>query len=249
MTATDGIETYEKAHSHQRENVNDVCVEDYVDLVKRIAQHMIVRMPASVQLEDLIQSGMIGLIEASRKYDPSRGASFDTYAGIRIRGAIVDEIRKGDWVPRSVHRNARRITDAIMQVESQLGRDARDSEIAEAMNVDLDTYYAMSRDALSGHLFSIEDSFAEEEMHIVENPENSLFTAPYEHTQSDYLRYAMEQAITKLPDKEQLVLSLYYDDELNLKEIGHILGVSESRISQIHSQAALRLRSKLKDWQ
>lgn len=248
MTVSDGIETYEKAHDQQCDNFSDICIEDHIDLVKRIAQHMIVRMPASVQVEDLIQSGMIGLIEASRKYDPSRGASFDTYAGIRIRGSIVDEIRKGDWVPRSVHRNTRRITDTINQLEAQLGRDAKDSEIAKAMNVDLEEYYSMSRDAVSGHLFSIDESFAEEELQIVNNEVNSLFTAPYENTQKESLRLSLTEAIKNLPEREQLVLSLYYDDELNLKEIGHILGVSESRVSQIHSQAALKLRSKLKEW-
>jgi RNA polymerase sigma factor FliA len=248
MMASEGIGLYEQAHDVIRDQSADVCIEDYADLVKRIAQHMVARMPSSVQVEDLIQSGMIGLIEASRKYDSSKGASFETYAGIRIRGAIVDEIRKGDWVPRSVHRNARRISETISHIEATLGRDAKDSEIASAMGVELDEYYAMSLDAVSGRLFSIEETFPGEENTIIDNEETSTFVRPFEGVQQQALTQSLSEAIDTLPERERLVLSLYYDEELNLKEIGHILGVSESRVSQIHSQAALRLRAKLKDW-
>ncbi len=247
MIAADGIGLYEQAESTQDISAS-VCIEDYVDLVKRIAQHMVTRMPASVQVDDLVQSGMIGLIEASKKYDASRGASFETYAGIRIRGAIVDEIRKGDWVPRSVHRNARRISESIAKIEAKLGRDAKDSEIAQAMGVELDEYHAMCRDAVSGRLFSIEESFSEEESSSIDHEDLSSFEAPDSGVHHQALRSSLVKAIETLPEREQLVLSLYYDEELNLKEIGQVLGVSESRVSQIHSQAALRLRSKLKDW-
>ncbi|MFT5117461.1 MAG: RNA polymerase sigma factor for flagellar operon FliA [Kiritimatiellia bacterium] len=247
MIASDGIGVYEQAHEVACDITTDVCIEDYADLVKRIAQYMIARMPASVQLDDLIQSGMIGLIEAAKKYDASRGASFETYAGIRIRGAIVDEIRKGDWVPRSVHRNARRISETIAKLEASLGRDVKDAEVAEAMGVDIDEYFSMSRDALSGRLFSVEETFAGEKTSIIEN-EKSTSSSPYEGVQRQALKASLAGAIDNLPERERMVLSLYYDEELNLKEIGQILGVSESRISQIHSQAALRLRAKLKDW-
>ncbi len=249
MIATDGIGVYEQTHDATLAENSGLRVEDYADLVKRIAQHMVARMPASVQVDDLIQSGMIGLIEASKKYDASRGASFETYAGIRIRGAIVDEIRRGDWVPRSVHRNARRISETISHIEAKLGRDAKDSEVAEAMGVELDEYYAMSSDALSGRLFSIDESYNGEETSIVEQTESPAFQHPFEGVQSDALKKSLVNAIEQLPERERLVLSLYYDEELNLKEIGEVLGVSESRVSQIHSQAALRLRAKLKDWQ
>jgi len=246
MIAVEGIGIYEQTN----ETPINIAVEDYADLVKRIAQHMISRMPASVQLDDLIQAGMLGLIEASKKYDASRGASFETYAGIRIRGSIVDEIRKGDWVPRSVHRNARRISQVIAELEAKLGRDAKDAEVANAMGVDIDDFHAMSRDAIAGRLFSIEESFTEEETGALDNKYNhSGFKNPDESAQRDALKNSLVNAIDSLPERERLVLSLYYDEELNLKEIGKVLGVSESRVSQIHSQAALRLRSKLKDWQ
>lgn len=229
---------------------NSIDIQQYAFLVKRIALHLLARMPASVQLDDLIQAGMIGLMEAARKYDGDRGASFETYAGIRIRGAMVDEMRRGDWVPRSVHRNARRITEAMHIVEGRLGRDASDVEIAEEMGIELAEYHAMASDTLAGRLFSFEDVLEEQDQGTVPSilHDDSLHS-PSDVVQNDALRSAMAQAIDELPEREKLVLSLYYDEELNLKEIGLVLGVSESRISQIHSQAALRLKKKLADWQ
>ncbi len=223
-------------------------VEDYAYLVKRIAQHMMARMPASVQLDDLIQAGMIGLLEAWQKYDATQGASFETYAGIRIRGAIIDEMRKGDWVPRSVHRNARRISDVMAALEARLGRDASSAEIAEAMGIDIHEYHAMSQDVVYGRLFSIEESFSDEDDVVISRNDRASFTAPHDSVQQAGLTQSLADAISELPEREALILSLYYHDELNLKEIGHIIGVSESRVSQIHSQAALRLRSRLRDW-
>src|SRR5690606_40044320 len=131
MAAVDGLAMYDTT----RQSDNQINIEEYAPLVKRIAYHIMVRMPASVQVEDLIQAGMIGLLEAVQKYDATRGASFETYAGIRIRGAIVDEMRRGDWAPRSVHRNARRVAEAVALVESRTGRDARDAEVAEVLEM------------------------------------------------------------------------------------------------------------------
>lgn len=224
-------------------------IEDYAPLVKRIAQHMMLKMPASVQVDDLIQAGMIGLIEASQKYDATHGASFETYAGIRIRGAIIDEMRRGDWVPRSVHRNSRRINQAIATIELREGRDASSAEIADELDVDINQYYAMSQDAMCGRLFSMDENFDGEEPQIQESADpNNAFSTPHAQTHKDSLKSSIAKAILGLPEKEQMVLSLYYTEELNLKEIGLILNVSESRVSQIHSQATLRLRSRLKDW-
>lgn len=224
-------------------------IEQYAHLVKRIGLHLLARMPASVQLDDLVQAGMIGLMEAAQKYDGERGASFETYAGIRIRGAMVDEMRRGDWVPRSVHKNARRIAQAMRAVEARTGRDAFDNEVAEELGVDLNEYHAMASDALAGRLFSYEDIVEESEQ---DSSETLLsvdnFQSPAETVQQDALRSAMVSAIDELPERERLVLSLYYDEEMNLKEIGLVLGVSESRVSQIHSQAALRLKKKLAEW-
>ncbi len=225
-----------------------ISVEDYAPLVKRIAHHMMARMPACVQVEDLIQAGMIGLLEAAQKYDASRGASFETYAGIRIRGAIVDEMRRGDWAPRSVHRNARRVADAIKAVESRSGRDAGDQEVAAELGVGLEEYYSIVQDAASSRLFSYEETAAENDGRSQADAVSMPFVGPLEGLQRESLKRALAQAISQLPERERLVLALYYDEELNLKEIGQIIGVSESRVSQIHSQAALRLRARLTEW-
>ncbi|ACR14393.1 RNA polymerase sigma factor for flagellar operon [Teredinibacter turnerae T7901] len=223
-----------------------IRVEDYVPLVKRIAHHMMARMPSHVLVDDLMQAGMIGLLEAAQKYDAGKGASFETYAGIRIRGAIVDEMRRGDWAPRSVHRNARRVSEAIGNVEARLGRDARDGEIAEELQMSLDEYHDILRDSTSTRLYSLEETFEENENQFSLGTEG--LDEPAEKVQIDAMRKALAGAIEGLPEREQLVLSLYYEQEMNLKEIGLVLGVSESRISQIHSQAALRLKSKLTGW-
>lgn len=222
-------------------------VGKYAPLVKRIAHHLMARLPSSVVLDDLIQSGMIGLLEAARKYDSSKGASFETYAGIRIRGAIIDEVRKGDWTPRSVHRNSRAVSSVIQTIESRTGRDAQDAEVASEMGVSMEEYHSLLRDAASSRLFSFEEllegrenSPGEEVSHDGPSPDDN-------HEQAAFQK-SLAEAITLLPEREQLVLSLYYDEELNLKEIGQILGVSESRVSQIHSQAAMRLRSRLASW-
>jgi RNA polymerase sigma factor for flagellar operon FliA len=146
---------YNKA---QAQDSQHQLIERYAPLVKRIAYHLLARLPASVQVDDLIQAGMIGLLEASRKYDSSKGASFETFAGIRIRGAMLDEVRKGDWAPRSVHRNSRMVSDAIRVVEARTGRDAKDHEVAAELQLSLEDYYGILGDTLGSRLFSFDDS-------------------------------------------------------------------------------------------
>ncbi len=220
-------------------------VEEHAPLVKKIALHLMARLPPSVQLEDLMQAGMMGLLEAAQRYTSTKGATFETYAGIRIRGAMVDEIRKGDWVPRSVHRNARRIAGAIKIVEDRLGREAQDWEVAEEMGLNLDDYYSGLNDANSGRLFSLDELNESGDLPI---DEQDAGDNPLQGLASDNFKASLAGAIDDLPEREKLVLSLYYQEELNLREIGAVLGVSESRVSQIHSQAALRLRGRLSDW-
>ncbi|WP_083608025.1 RNA polymerase sigma factor FliA [Teredinibacter haidensis] len=235
-------------YEQTQEAVPQIKVEDYLHLVSRIAYHIMARMPSSVQVDDLIQAGMVGLLEASQKYDATKGASFETYAGIRIRGAIVDEMRRGDWAPRSVHRNTRRVSEAITRLESRLGRDAKDGEIAQELDMSLDEYHSILRDSTSTRLFSLEETYEDDESRLSQPELSEALLGPAEGAQRGALQAALAKAIRDLPEREQLVLSLYYDQELNLKEIGQVLGVSESRVSQIHSQAALRLRSRLTDW-
>ena len=220
-------------------------VEEHAPLVKKIALHLMARLPASVQLDDLMQAGMIGLLEAAQRYTSAKGTTFETYAGIRIRGAMVDEIRKGDWVPRSVHRNARRISQAIKAVEDRCGREAQDQEVAEELGISLDEYHSSLSDANSGRLFSLDELNESGDLPIEETEASDN---PLDGITSDAFRRSLAEAIGELPEREKLVLSLYYQEELNLKEIGAVLGVSESRVSQIHSQAALRLKGRLAGW-
>jgi RNA polymerase sigma factor FliA len=235
------------AYQEPRVSLNQV-VATYAPLVKRIAHHLLGRLPNSVQLDDLIQSGMIGLLEASQKYDASKGASFETYAGIRIRGAMLDEMRRGDWAPRSVHRNSRRVAAAIRAVELRKANEASDQEIANELCVPLEEYFSMLADSAGRKVFSFDDLPVDDNGDSVAFAYPETSPGPYEHVQNAAFQNRLAEAIKNLPEREQLGLSLYYDDELNLKEIGEVLGVSESRVSQIHTQATLRLRARLQDW-
>ncbi len=222
-------------------------VRQHAGLVKRIAHHLKGRLPASVQIEDLIQSGMIGLLEASKNFDDTKGASFETYSGIRIRGAMLDEIRKGDWAPRSVHRNTRKITQAIRDVENATGRDARDHEVAELLEITLAEYHRMLQDSVGTKIYGFEDvGFSDD---AIADSLSGYFPSPLDGLQATDFQKSLAKAVSALPERERLVLALYYDEELNLREVGVVLGVSESRVSQIHSQAMLRLQARMKDWQ
>jgi RNA polymerase sigma factor for flagellar operon FliA len=221
-------------------------VERHAPLVKRIAYHLMARLPASVLVDDLIQSGMIGLIEAAKNFDGSKGASFETFAGIRIRGAMLDEMRRGDWTPRSVHRNARLIAETIAELEALHGRDVKDIEVAEKLDISLDEYHHMLSDISSGRIIGIEDLGVSEDVLVTSG--DSDCDHLYETQANDSFHQDLAKTISSLPEREALVLSLYYNDELNLKEIGAVLNVSESRISQIHSQALVRLKARMQDW-
>ena len=235
-----------KAQAYLRHQDSYVLVERHAPLVKRIAQHLLARLPSSVLLDDLIQAGMIGLLEASRNFDGSKGASFETYAGIRIRGSMLDEIRRGDWVPRSVHRTSRTIAEAIENVEQAHGRDARDSEVAAQLGVSLGEYHAMLQDVSCGKIIGIEDLGVSED--VIGHPDDEPGSNGFDELAAERFQGALAEHIARLPEREALVLSLYYDEELNLREIGEVLNVSESRVSQIHSQAMHRLRARLRDW-
>ncbi len=212
-------------------------------LVKRIAYHLLARLPASVQMDDLIQAGMLGLLDAARRYDPAQGAAFATFAEPRIRGAMFDEIRKGDWTPRSVHRKARQVTAAIHAVENATGHEARDAEVADHLGVTLADYHKTLGDLRGQKLLSL-DEYCSDETHEAEQipaPNGD----PSDLVNREHVLRRLAAAIDHLPERERLVLSLYYDEELHLKEIGAVLGVSESRVSQLHSQALSRLRVRL----
>lgn len=223
-------------------NNTSELIERHTELVRKIAYHLIARLPASVLVDDLIQSGMIGLLEATRNFDASKGASFETFAGIRIRGAMLDEMRRGDWVPRSVHKNSRSIASAIAAVEKITGRDAKEAEVAEQLSLTLSEYQHMLRDVNCAKLVAYEDLAGSEEG-LCNEPVSHDMT--FNEVSEEQFASKLVTMIKELPEREALVLSLYYDEELNLKEIGLVLDVSESRVSQIHSQAIHRLKAKV----
>ena len=238
-----GLATYTAIQKQQ--GSNDL-VNQHAGLVKRIAYHLMNRLPPNVQADDLIQAGMLGLLEASRNYDPTQGASFETYAGIRIRGSMLDEIRRSDWTPRSVHRKARMVADAMREIENHEGRDARDVEVAQLLGMSLEEYHQILQDSTGCRIFSLDELNAVGEG--LPDLGEKMSDGPLEGLQKDAFKQALSDAIAGLPERERLVIAMYYDDEMNLREIGHVLGVSESRVCQIHSQATLRLRSRLTEW-
>lgn len=219
--------------------IDEKDVLRYATLVKRIAMRMRYQLPQDVQFEDLIQAGMVGLIEARRQYDATQGASFETYATIRIRGAIFDEVRSHNWAPRSVYKKARMISEAIKTVEEEQKRDARPVEIAEQLEISLEEYHQLLFEASEYVLVSYDESQSEDDGSRDE---------VYKNIEGDELKAFISASVETLPEREKNVLSMYYTDEMTLKEIGLVLGVSESRICQLHSQAVLRLRARVKEW-
>lgn len=223
----------------QREAGNDL-IQEYLPLVKKIAHYWSAKLPSSVEVDDLMQVGLIGLLHANDSFDAGRGASFATYAGIRIKGAILDEVRRNDWLPRSVQQKMRQVSEAMAEAEAKLGRAATDTEVAKVMGLSLEDYQSTSSELATARMISLDDFETE--------TAGSEDDTPANHAQELGFQEALIQGVKQLPEKEQLVMSLYYTEELNLKEIGAVLGVTESRVSQIHGQALARLRSRMRDW-
>ncbi|MTD37420.1 FliA/WhiG family RNA polymerase sigma factor [Erwinia sp. CPCC 100877] len=218
---------------------------EYAPLVRHEALRLQVRLPACVELDDLIQAGMIGLLSAIDGYDPQQGTQLRTWVTQRVRWAMMDELRERDWVPRRVRSNAREVAAAIHRVEQRLGRTASEPEVAEELGVDLETYQQILMDTNTSQLFSL-DELQEEQGGSVELPgEQHEHQNPLQQLLSGSLRQQVIEEIQRLPEREQLLLNLYYQQELNMKEIGAVLGVGEPRVSQLHSQVIKRLRARL----
>ena len=223
----------------------DQLVQRFAPLVKRIAYHLMVKLPSSVQIDDLVQNGMLGLLDALGKFEAGMGAQFETYAAQRIRGAMLDGLRENDWLPRSLRRDFRRIEEAIAQLEQAHGRAPAEKELANALDMSLGDYQKMLQDARGHQLISFEDMIEDGdedylERHLVDDAGD-----PARIFEDASLRQLLVQAIEALPEREKLMMALYYEQDLNLREIGEVMGVTESRVCQLHSQAVARLRTRL----
>ena len=236
-----------KAYQGQQIVDRNSLVIKYAPLVKRVALHLKNRLPGSVDVNDLIQAGMIGLIESIQHYKEGQGAVFETYASIRIKGAMLDDLRQSDWTPRGVHQNTRAIRESMTRLAHRYGRPATDVEIAADLKVDINRYHQMLLDSTASQVVGIEDTGLTEDV-ISESGADVSYDKLFEDINDTQFKAALQHAIETLPERESKIVSFYYDQELNLREIGLILGISESRTCQILSQALMRVRAKLSEW-
>lgn len=229
--------------------LRDQLIMDYAPLIRFVAQRIAARLPSNIEIDDLMSAGVIGLMDAIDKYDPSRDNKFKTYAEFRIRGAILDELRSQDWVPRSVRDKAKRIEKTYAELEQRLGRSVSDEELSKELGVTLEEYYETVAKVKAVTLLSIDEASGpnnHERKSLLDSLENTASKNPFLQLKSKGIRDILIKNIEDLPEKQKLVLSLYYYEDLNLKEIGRVLDVTESRVSQLHTQAVMRLRQKLK---
>jgi RNA polymerase sigma factor FliA len=223
-------------------------LEEHAPLVKKLAHQMKAKLPPSVEVDDLIQAGMIGLLDAVSRYEENHGAQFETYAVQRIRGAMLDELRSSDWLPRSIRQNMRKIEVAMNKLQQKLGRAPLEAEIAKELKLSLEEYQEMLNEG-SGHQLVYYEDFHEkdENEHFLDRYCIDEQSDPLQALMNTGFREAVIRAIEALPEREKILMGLYYEQEMNLKEIGAVMGVSESRVCQLHSQAIARMRSRLRE--
>jgi RNA polymerase sigma factor for flagellar operon FliA len=242
------LRKYKEEPSKVTPKQKDELILEYAPLIKFIAQKIAVRLPSNIELDDLMSSGVIGLMDAIEKYDPTRDNKFKTYAEFRIRGAILDELRAQDWVPRSVRDKAKLLDRTMIDLEVALGRTASDEEIAEKLNMSMDEFYDLLNQVRPVSVLSIDEAatFSNvDKKSILNLLEATKLNNPFTQLNLKSVKDIVTQSIEELPERQRLVLSLYYYEDLNLKEIGKVLRVTESRVSQLHAQAISRLRAKL----
>jgi len=220
-------------------------VQRFVPLVKRIAYHLMARLPASVQFDDLVQNGMLGLLDAMDRYEEGFGAQFETYATQRVRGAMLDGLRENDWLPRQLRRELRRIEGAINQLEHLHGRAPSERELADALEMSLEDYQKTLHEARGHQLIYFDDFAGEGDEDFLERHFTDNNADPANILEDRSVKEMLVKAIERLPERERLMMALYYEQELNLREIGEVMGVTESRVCQLHSQAIARLRSQV----
>ena len=227
---------------------SNALLKQYSPLVRRLAHQMIAKLPANVELDDLIQVGMIGLNDALSRFDANQGVQFETFATQRIRGAMLDELRGGDWMSRGDRRHQRAIEGAVHKLEQKLQRAPNESEIADEMGMLLADYQELLGKVRGTQLFYLEDLSGEDGDDFLDRHVADEGASPLAMLQDLRMREALVDAIGNLPEREQHVMSMYYEHDMNLKEIAAVLGVTESRVCQLHSQSIARLRSKLRQW-
>ncbi len=223
----------------------DQLVNRFAPLVKRIAFHLMARLPSSVHIDDLVQNGMIGLLDAIGRFETGHGAQFETYAVQRIRGAMLDGLRENDWLPRGLRRDMRRIEQTIARLEQEIGRHPNESELAEALGMTLPEYQKTLQEARGHQILYFEDFAGEGDEDFLERHFTDDDANPLKQLEESSMRDQLATAINDLPEREKLMMALYYEQDLNLREIGEVMGVTESRVCQLHSQAITRLRSRI----
>lgn len=223
----------------------EACLREHSQLVQRLAHQLMTRLPCSVQIDDIIQAGMMGLLDAATRYDQLHGAQFETYATQRIRGAMLDELREADWLPRSLRRDMRRIEAAISHLQQELGRGPNETEIAKQLGISLVEYQQLLQESRGAQLVYFEDFQDEDHDDFFEHFEFGNDIDPMSLLQDERFKSELVHAIENLPEREKMMMGMIYEQEMNLREIGEVMGVSESRVSQLHSQAVARLRSRM----
>jgi len=216
-------------------------VNKYAPLVKRIAYHLMAKLPASVQVDDLVQNGMLGLLDALGRFEEGMGAQFETYAVQRIRGAMLDGLRENDWLPRGIRKEMRRVETALQKLEHEQGRPPGEGELAAALGMALPDYQRLLQDARGHQIIYLEDLAGEGE-DFLDHHAVGTSPDPLAIIEENDMRSALVVAIANLPEREKMMMALYYEQDLNLREIGEVMGVTESRVCQLHTQAVARLR-------
>lgn len=244
---------WQEYHQKKTSAAREVLILEYAPLVKYVAGRVAIGLPSNVEYDDLVSYGIFGLMDAIEKYDHLRGIKFETYAIARIRGAILDGLRSNDWVPRSVRQKAKELERTCLELENRLGRYATDQEVAEALHISIDEFYQLLSEVSCTTLSSLDEIWLtrnpeDDSVRVLDLVENESSINPENQVEIEELREALTKAIDALSERERMVITLYYYEGLTLKEIGEILSISESRVSQIHTKAIFRLQGRLTRW-
>lgn len=236
------------AYSQQSMAPSMGALQQYTPMVNKLARHLLSKLPASVALDDLVQSGMLGLIDAMQRFDPSQGVQFETFASQRVRGAMLDELRAADWAPRALRKQQKDLNACVQKLQHQLGRDPKDSEIAAFMGLALDELQSLQAQVSASQMPSLEGlSGDEDDAYLDRHGPVDVGGSPDAKLGDARMRASLVQAIEALPERDQQIMGMYYEHEMTLKEIAMVFGITESRVSQLHSQTVAKLRTAMRE--